>query len=126
MEFYSRSVLDHFLKPRNPGELDAPDAEGTACDEAHQAACVFQLRVDAGHLAAVRFRTQGCVASIAASSALTDATEGLSLAEARRIGPDDVLMLLDGMPEDKQFSIRMVLRALARALDDYEERNGNG
>lgn len=126
MEFYSRQVLDHFLHPRNPGPMEAPDAVGRAWDEPHQATYVLHLEITDGRLADVRFQAQGCVATIAASSALTVVTRGRTLSEARTVSSEDLLEELGGMPEDKRFSLSAVLRALHEALDAFERGNGDG
>jgi len=126
MEFYSQKVLDHFLNPRNPGPMDAPDAIGRSCDEPHKATYVLHLKVVDGRVEDARFQAQGCVATIAASSALTVLVRGQTLADARRLGPADLLEELDGMPEDKQFSLHASLRALVEALDALDGGNGDG
>jgi len=55
-------------------------------------------RIENGRIAAARFKTQGCVASIASSSVLTDLLMGRSPAEARLIAPEDVSRALGGLP----------------------------
>ena len=69
---YSQQVLDHFQHPRNAGDL--PDADVTA--EVENPACGDILRLAAnvqdGRLQEVRFKARGCVAAVAAASALTE------------------------------------------------------
>ena len=120
MEFYSRRVLDHFLHPRNPGPMDAPDAIGRSCDEPHKATYVLHLRIQDGRIEDARFQAQGCVATIAASSALTVLCRGRTLAEARQVSQEDLLEELGGLPEDKRFSLHASLRALVEALDSLD------
>ena len=95
---FSDSVLDHFNNPRNAGDL--PDA--TASVEVTNPVCgdVLRLavRVEDGRIAAARFKTQGCVASIASSSILTEMLAGKSPAEARRITPQQIADALGGLP----------------------------
>ena len=95
---YSQSVLNHFGNPHNAGEL--PDATATA--EVSNPVCgdVLRLsvRVESGRIAAVRFKTQGCVAAIAASSVLTDLLAGRTSAEARQITQQDISSELGGLP----------------------------
>lgn len=95
---YSQSVLNHFGNPHNVGEL--PDATATA--EVSNPVCgdVLRLsvRVESGRIAAVRFKTQGCVAAIAAGSVLTDLLAGRTSAEARQITPQDISNELGGLP----------------------------
>jgi len=95
---FSETLLDHFRNPRNAGDL--PDASVTV--EVSNPVCGDVLRLAArlenGRIVAARFRTQGCVASIAASSVLTDLLIGKSAAEARAIIPETIADSLGGLP----------------------------
>ena len=91
---FNDAVLDHFRNPHNAGEL--PDA--TATVEVTNPVCgdVLRLavRVESGRIAAARFKTQGCVAAIAASSVLTDLLSGKTIGEARTITPEQISNVL--------------------------------
>ncbi len=95
---FSDAVLDHFRNPRNSGDL--PDA--TAIVEVTNPVCgdVLRLavRMEAGRITAARFKTQGCVASMASSSVLTELLTGKSPADARRITPEEISAALGGLP----------------------------
>jgi nitrogen fixation protein NifU and related proteins len=95
---FNETVLDHFHNPHNSGDL--PDA--TASVEVTNPVCgdVLRLavRIENGRIAAARFKTQGCVASIASSSVLTDLLTGKSTAEARAITPQQISEALGGLP----------------------------
>jgi len=95
---FNDAVLDHFRNPHNSGDL--PDA--TAIVEVTNPVCgdVLRLaiRLEGGRITAARFKTQGCVASIASSSVLTDLIVGRSAAEARNITPEDISGALGGLP----------------------------
>lgn len=95
---FNDAVLDHFRNPHNAGEL--PDA--TATVEVTNPVCgdVLRLavRVESGRIAAARFKTQGCVAAIAASSVLTDLLSGKTIGEARTITPEQISNVLGGLP----------------------------
>ncbi len=95
---FSETVLDHFRNPRNSGDL--PDA--TATVEVTNPVCgdILRLavRVENGHIVTARFRTEGCVASIASSSVLTNLLAGKSATEARGITPQDISDALGGLP----------------------------
>lgn len=95
---YSAGVLDHFKNPRNAGEL--PGA--TAVVEVSNPACgdILQLavRVENGRIAAARFKTRGCVTSIACSSLLTELLTGRTLAEARAITAEQISSAFGGLP----------------------------
>ena len=95
---FNEIILGHFRAPHNAGDL--PDASATV--EVTNPVCgdVLRLavRVAAGRVAAARFRTQGCVAAIASSSALTDALIGKSPAELRAITPQQISSSLGDLP----------------------------
>jgi len=95
---FNETVLAHFRQPRNAGEL--PDA--TATVEVTNPVCgdVLRLsvRTENGRISAARFKTQGCVAAIAASSVLTEMLTGQTPAEARTITPQKISEALGGLP----------------------------
>jgi nitrogen fixation NifU-like protein len=95
---FNEIILHHFRAPHNAGDL--PDA--TATIEVTNPVCgdVLRLavRVEAGRIAAARFKTQGCVAAIACSSALTDMLVGKSAPELCAITPQQISESLGNLP----------------------------
>jgi nitrogen fixation protein NifU and related proteins len=95
---FNEIILGHFRAPHNAGEL--PDA--TATVEVANPVCgdVLRLavRIENGRISAARFKTQGCVAAIASSSALTDALIGKSPAELSAITPQQISTSLGELP----------------------------
>jgi nitrogen fixation NifU-like protein len=100
-EEYNKTVMDHFLNPRNTGEL--PDATHTAL--VRNPACgdmvKLTIRVKDGVVTGARAKTFGCAAAIASTSALTEMLAGKTVEEARKIKNTDVVALLGGLPEYK-------------------------
>lgn len=113
---FSDTLLDHFKNPHNSGDL--PGA--TATVEVTNPVCgdVLRLaaRVEGGRIAETRFRTQGCVASIASSSVLTDLLAGKSPAEARAITPQQVSDALGGLPPASFHAAQLCADAVAALL----------
>jgi nitrogen fixation NifU-like protein len=95
---FSDLLLEHFRNPHNAGDL--PNA--TATVEVTNPVCgdVLRLavRMEGGRIATARFKTQGCVAAIAASSILTDLLATKTIVEARRITPEQISTALGGLP----------------------------
>ena len=95
---FNDAVIGHFRNPHNAGDL----GDATATVEVTNPVCgdVLRLsaRIEAGRIAAARFKTQGCVAAIASSSVLTDLLTGKTPAEARRITPEQISEALGGLP----------------------------
>lgn len=113
---YSETVLDHFQNPRNVGDLPDADAEvrleHPVCGDIMKLA----IKLAGGRIAQVRFRTQGCVASIAAGSCLTEMLAGKSLAEAGALRREQLLEALGGLPNASSHASHLAMDALAQVL----------
>lgn len=121
-ERYGRTVLDHFMNPRNAGEIDAPDGVGEAGDPSCGDAVRITIRVDGDRIADIRFLTYGCPAAIALASAATELARGRTLDEAAEIGEMDVAEALGGLPEHKLHCSSMAVDALRASIRDHVRR----
>jgi len=115
---YSPLVMDHFLNPRNVGEIEGADGVGMARNLQDGDTVRLSIRVVDDQIEEAKFKTQGCVAAIAASSMLTELIEGRSLDEALAITKED-LRVLGGLPERKAQCSLTGLEALRQAIEDY-------
>jgi nitrogen fixation NifU-like protein len=113
---YSAKVLDHFEHPRNVGDLADADAEvrleHPVCGDIMKLA----VKLDDGRIGQVRYRTQGCVAAVAAGSCLTEMIAGKSLAEARAVQREQLLEALGGLPNASVHATHLAMDALAQVL----------
>ena len=95
---FNDSILDHFKNPRNAGDLSG----ATATVEVSNPVCgdVMRLaaKVENGRISESRFKTQGCVVAIAASSVLTELINGKSVPEAKSITAEQISEALGGLP----------------------------
>ena len=100
-EEYNATVMDHFLNPRNTGELPHPTHSAFVKNPTCGDQLKLTLLVKEGVISDARVKTFGCAAAIAASSALTELLIGKSVDDARKIRNDDVVTFLGGLPENK-------------------------
>jgi nitrogen fixation NifU-like protein len=120
VEQYSPTVMDHFMNPRNVGDL--PDAHGVGMASNPQDGDMvrFSIRVTDGVIETARFKAQGCVAAIAGSSALTELVQGKKLEGALSITKEDLAAALGGLSERKQSCSLTCLEALRLALEQCD------
>lgn len=113
---YSPAVLDHFKNPRNAGDL--PNA--TAVVEVTNPVCgdILRLaaRIDAGIISEARFKAQGCVASLACASILTELLTRKSLDGARCITAAQISEALGGLEQATFHGAQLAADALAALL----------
>ncbi|HZE99191.1 MAG TPA: iron-sulfur cluster assembly scaffold protein [Planctomycetota bacterium] len=100
-EDYNPTVMDHFLNPRNTGEVVEPTHSAFVRNSVCGDQVKLTLRVKDGVIADARVKTFGCAAAIAASSALTELLIGTSVENAMKIRNMDVVQHLHGLPEYK-------------------------
>jgi nitrogen fixation NifU-like protein len=120
---YSAKVMDHFMNPRNVGEIEGADGVGEVGNPACGDMMRLYLKVENGRVVDARFRTFGCGAAIASSSMLTEMIKGKTLDEAREITNHAVAEALDGLPAVKIHCSVMAEQAVKSALDDYAKKH---
>jgi nitrogen fixation NifU-like protein len=124
---YNNTVMDHFMNPRNLGDIENADAIG----EVGAAACgdimKISLKIDdvTGTVMDARFKTFGCGSAIAASSMATELIKGKSIDELERFFTNnDIVNALGGLPPVKIHCSVLAHEALTAALEDYKKRKG--
>jgi nitrogen fixation NifU-like protein len=117
--FYNETVIEHFMHPRNVGELDNPDGEAVVGDPTCGDEMKVSIRVDNGRIADIKFKSFGCPGAIATSSMVTELAKGKSALEALMITDDDVVLSLGGIPERKKHCSLLGVQAVQQAIHDY-------
>lgn len=120
---YNKTVMDHFLNPRNMGDLK--DADGIG--EVGAAACgdimKMSLKIKDGIIEDARFKTFGCGSAIASSSMATELIKGRSIDEAMNFSNQEVVDALGGLPPVKIHCSVLAEESLKAALEDYFKKH---
>lgn len=87
MPVYSEKVMDHFMNPRNVGEIENPDGVGEVGNPVCGDMMTFNIKVKDNRLEDVKFKTFGCGAAIAVSSMVSEMAKGKTVEEAMKITP---------------------------------------
>lgn len=124
---YSPQVQEHFMHPKNQGELARPDGVGEVgnptCGDIMK--MTIQVEPKTKTIKAIKFKTFGCAAAIATSSVVTELAKGKTLAEAKQITQRDVTHSLGELPHIKLHCAHMATDALRAAIADYENHDGS-
>ena len=117
-------ALDHFMNPRNAGEMDDADAVGTCGDPDCGDFLTVYIKVEEDAVTDISFMVCGCAAAIATSSMLTQLAKGRALNDAYAISETDITNALGGLPEEKLHCSILGAKALKGAIDAYREKQG--
>ena len=126
MENYSEKVMDHFVHPRNVGEIENPDGTGRVGNPICGDVMALYIKVKDGIIVDAKFKTFGCGAAIATSSMVTELVMGKSIEEALEISNKAVVEALDGLPAVKMHCSVLAEEALKSAIDDYLSKTKKG
>ena len=124
MPAYSEKVMDHFMNPRNVGEIENADGIGEEGNPVCGDLMTFYIKVKDNRLSDVKFKTFGCGAAIAVSSIVSEMAMGRTIEEAQKITPALVAKELGGLPKNKYHCSNLGAQALNRAIDDYLIKQG--
>lgn len=125
MLFYSKKVMDHFINPRNVGEIKDADAVGEVGNPVCGDMMIFYIKVKNNRIEDVKFKTFGCGAAIAVSSMISEMVLGKTLEEVMKITNDDVAESLGGLPANKMHCSNLGADALHKAVENYYKHKKN-
>ncbi|MDY2737139.1 Fe-S cluster assembly scaffold protein NifU [Intestinibacter sp.] len=120
---YSDKVMEHFLHPRNVGEIENASGVGEVGNAKCGDIMKIYLDVEDEIIKDVKFQTFGCGSAIASSSMATELIKGKSIHEALALTNKAVAEALDGLPPVKMHCSVLAEQAIKAALVDYAKKN---
>lgn len=121
---YSDMVMDHFMHPRNVGEIPDADGIGNVGNPVCGDVMRMYIKVKNSIIVDAKFKTFGCGAAISTSSMVTEMVKGKSIEEALEISNHAVAEALGGLPPVKMHCSVLAEQALRSALADYYKKIG--
>ena len=123
---YTEQVMDHFMNPRNVGEIEDASGVGTVGNAKCGDIMKMYIKVKDGVIEDVKFKTFGCGAAIATSSRATEMVKGKTIEEALKVTNKMVAESLGGLPEVKMHCSVLAEEALHAAIQDYKDKLERG
>lgn len=121
---YTKKVIEHFKHPHNYGRMKNPDGVGKVGNPVCGDVMWLYIKIGKNKkgeeiIKDIKFETFGCVAAISTSSVITDLAKGKTIEEALKIGRNNVIDSLGGLPPIKIHCSLLAIDALSEAVYDY-------
>jgi nitrogen fixation NifU-like protein len=113
-------LVDHIVRPRNLGTIEAPDGEATLsgiCEDTVR----IQFRLQGDRIEEIRFMTNGCGATLACGSMATEWARGKTLGEAMKVSAQQLIEALGGLPIESTHCAYLAANTLKAAARDALE-----
>ena len=124
MALYSDIVMDHFMHPRNVGEIENPDVVGQVGNAKCGDIMKMYLKIRDNVIQDVKFETFGCGSAIASSSMATEMIKGMTIDQALAVTNRQVVDALGGLPAHKLHCSVLAEESIKSAIKDYYDRHG--
>lgn len=122
-QMYNDKVMEHFINPKNVGEIENADGSGQVGSAACGDIMKIDIKVEDNVIVDVKFKTYGCGAAVASSSIATEMILGRTIEEALEFTNKDLIEEIGGLPSEKIHCSVLAEEALQAAINDYKEKN---
>ena len=123
MALYTDTVMDHFMHPRNVGEIKNPSGVGEVGNAKCGDIMKMYLDIENDVIKDVKFETFGCGSAIASSSMATEMIKGKTVDEALAVTNKQVVDALGGLPAYKLHCSVLAEESIKAAVKNYYDRN---
>jgi len=122
---YSNEIMDHFINPRNVGEIEDADGVGVAGNPVCGDVMQITIKVENDVIIDAKFKTFGCAAAIASSSMATQMIIGKKVLQVQQFSNKQVIDELGNIPKNKIHCSILAEEAVHKAIEDYLKRKAN-
>jgi nitrogen fixation NifU-like protein len=120
---YTKKTVEHFLHPKNVGEVTNPDAVAEVGSMVCGDQLSFSLKVKDGKVEDIKFLSFGCASNIATASIITEKVKGMSLEDAKNFKWQEIVDELGGLPNQKIHCSILASEGVKKVIDEYEKKN---
>lgn len=121
---YSDKAIRYYMERPYMGNIEHPDQVSELTGHCGDTMKIFFKLDETHHIQDVRYQVLGCPGAIAAAMAAVDLVKGKTLDEAKTLTDRDVFRLLEDLPDQKQHCIRLAVKTLQKAIEEYTGNNG--
>jgi nitrogen fixation NifU-like protein len=120
---YTKKTLEHFLKPKNIGEIKKADAVADVGNMVCGDQLRFSLKVKNGRIDDIKFLSFGCASNIATASIMTEKVKGMTIAAAKKFDWQTIVDELGGLPQVKIHCSMMAAEGLKKVIEEWEKKH---
>ncbi|OEU70710.1 MAG: iron-sulfur cluster assembly scaffold protein [Desulfovibrio sp. S3730MH75] len=124
VDMFGKETTVRWKNPTFATTIEKPDAVGEVTGTCGDCIKIFLL-FEGNKISEASFYTDGCGASIVSSDVVCELAKGKTIDEASEIGGEDIIKVLDKIPEDKIHCAHLASSALQDALGAWLNRNSD-
>jgi nitrogen fixation NifU-like protein len=126
MSYYSKKVIEHFIRPKNMGRIE--DANGVGDTQNLKCGDIMKiyLRIEEKNgqeiIKDAKFETLGCGHAIAISDMICDLIKGKTLTKALEVDYKDIIDEIGQVPPQKIHCAHLAQAGVKVAIENYKKR----
>jgi len=126
MEIYSKTFIDHFMNPKNIGEIEDADGIGVGENPDKSGKIIFYIKVKDNKLIEIKYKVLGCPSAISSSSLISEYCKNMLIENALKIDKNFLKENLGNLPEDVLECASLSIVAFQNAINNYKKGGNNG
>jgi len=120
---YGDRAVEYFLNKPNMGTLSNADQVTELTGPCGDTMKIY-LKLEDGCIKDARIQVLGCPGAVASAMACMDLIRGKTLEDALALKDRDIFRELGDLPDQKQHCVRLTVKTLQKAIQEFQERKG--